>query len=114
MKTIVTIFLLSLVVMKMSAQDAASSRLRIGAYLNGGTSSLVQGMGMNMNMYNYGSMNSNSMMYNYAGSWGGGVSFTVPLHQRWSFVGNLGYMNRGANYGEMNSSYNSQYRLSYL
>ncbi len=115
MKTIVmAIFFLSTVASSLSAQDVVSSRLRIGTYLNGGTSSLVQGMGMNMNMYSYPSMNSNTMMYNYAGSWGGGVSLTVQLYQRWSFVGNVGYMSRGANYGLMNSSYNSQYRLSYL
>lgn len=117
MKSIIAIFLLSLTAIHLTAQDTGNSKLRIGAYLNGGTSSLVQGMGMNMNMYsnNYGGMNSNNMtMYNYAGSWGGGVSLTMPLHQRWSLVGNVGYMNRGANYGEMNSSYDSRYRFSYL
>lgn len=98
------------------AQDKVPNKLRVGLYANAGTSSLVQGMGMNMNMYGsgYNGMNGNMTMYNYAGSWGGGMNLTVPLHQRWSFVGNVGYMNRGANYGEMNSTYNDRYRLSYL
>jgi hypothetical protein len=98
------------------AQDKVPNKLRVGLYANAGTSSLVQGMGMNMNMYGSGYTYGNNMtMYNYTGSFGGGVSLTVPLHQRWSFVGNLGYMNRGANYGDMNSSsYDSRYRLSYL
>ena len=102
----------------VAGQSKVPTKLRVGVYANGGTSSLVQGMGMNMNMYGngYGGMyGSSRTMYNYAGSLGGGVSLTVPLHQRWSFVGNLGYMNRGANYGEMNSSsYYSRYRLSYI
>ena len=70
---------------------------------------------MNMNMYNNSYYGNNNTMYRYIGSFGGGVSLTVPLHQRWSFVGNLGYMNRGANYGDMNSSsYSSSYRFSYI
>ena len=100
------------------AQDKVPAKLRVGIYANAGSSSLVQGMGMNMNMYSsgYGGVYGSDMtMYNYSGSMGGGVSLTVPLHQRWSFVGNVGYMNRGANYGEMNSSsYNSRYRFSYI
>lgn len=100
----------------LAGQESTPGKLRVGLYANGGISSLVQGMGMNMNMYGsgYSGMNGNMTMYNYAGSWGGGMSLTVPLHQRWSFVGNVGYMNRGANYGEMNSTYNDRYRLSYL
>lgn len=116
MKTVIRIIVLFLVTTYVGAQDNPTSKIRIGMYANAGTSSLVQGMGMNMNMYGsgYSGMNSNMTMYSYAASWGGGVSLTVPLHQRWSFVGNLGYMNRGANYGEMNSSYNDSYNLSYL
>lgn len=114
MKTLIAICFLSTMASSLSAQDEASSKLRVGAYLNGGISSFVQGMGMNMSMYSYPGVNSNTMMYNYAGSWGGGLSFLVPLNQRWSFVGNVGYANRGANYGTMNSSYNAQYRLSYM
>ncbi|MCK6617109.1 MAG: PorT family protein [Cyclobacteriaceae bacterium] len=116
MKTTIGIMILCLVTTYLGAQDNTKSKISIGVYANGGTSSLVQGMGMNMNMYGsgYSGMNGNMTMYNYAGSWGGGMSLTVPLHQRWSFVGNVGYMNRGANYGEMNSSYNDRYRLSYL
>ncbi len=108
--------LISLTSTGVMAQDNSPAKLRWGLYANGGTSSLVQGMGMNMNMYNsgYSGMNSNMTMYDYAASWGGGMSLTVPLHQRWSFVGNIGYMNRGANYGEMNSSYSDSYNLSYL
>ncbi len=116
MKTAIRIIVLFFVTTYVGAQDNPTSKIRIGMYANAGTSSLVQGMGMNMNMYGsgYSGMNSNMTMYSYAASWGGGVSLTVPLHQRWSFVGNLGYMNRGANYGEMNSSYNDSYNLSYL
>lgn len=101
----------------LMAQENTSTKVRFGVYANGGTSSLVQGMGMNMNMYGsgYSGMNGNMPMYNYASSWGGGLSLTAPLHPRWSFVGNVGYMNRGANYGTMSSSvYNSSYRFSYL
>lgn len=118
MKTIIAIFSLSLVATLLAAQDVMPSKLKIGLYANGGISSLVQGMGMNMNMYGYGyggMYGSNITMYNYISSVGGGVSLTVPFHQRWSFVGNLGYMNRGANYGTINSSaYESRYRLSYI
>lgn len=118
MKTTIGIMILCLVTTYLGAQDNTNSKIRFGVYANGGTSSLVQGMGMDMNMYRsgYGGMyGSNMPMYNYTGSVGGGVSLTVPLHQRWSFVGNVGYMNRGANYGTMNSStYNSSYRFSYL
>ena len=118
MKKIKGVIVLMLITSIVIAQDNVPVKLRVGAYVNGGTSSLVQGMGMNMNMYSsgYGGMyGSNMTMYNYTGSVGGGVSLTVPLHPHWSFVGNLGYMNRGANYGEMSSSsYNSHYRLSYI
>ncbi|MBN8577939.1 MAG: outer membrane beta-barrel protein [Cyclobacteriaceae bacterium] len=116
MKTAIGVIALFFVTTHVGAQDTPTSKIRIGMYANAGTSSLVQGMGMNMNMYGsgYSGMNNNMTMYNYAASWGGGLSLTVPLHQRWSFVGNLGYMNRGANYGEMNSSYNDSYNLSYL
>ncbi len=118
MKKIKGVIILMLITSIVIAQDNVPAKLRVGIYANAGTSSLVQGMGMNMNMYGsgYGGMyGSNSTMYNYTGSVGGGVSLTVPLHERWSFVGNLGYMNRGANYDEMNSSsYNSRYRLSYI
>lgn len=120
MKKIKGIIVLMLITSLVMAQDKVSRKLRVGVYANGGTSSLVQGMGMNtsMNMYGsgYGGMyGSNMTMYNYTGSFGGGVSLTVPLHERWSFVGNLGCLNRGANYGEMNSSfYNSRYRFSYI
>lgn len=118
MKTTMGVFVFCLATTLAAAQDYTPAKLRVGLYANAGTSSLVQGMGMDMNMYRsgYGSMyGSNMPMYNYAGSFGGGVSFTVPLHPRWSFVGNVGYMNRGANYGNMNSStYNSRYRFSYL
>ena len=109
MKKIKGVIVLMLITSVVTAQDETPAKLRVGLYANAGTSSLVQGMGMNMNMYG-----NNRTMYNYAGSWGGGVSLSVPLHQRWSFVGNIGYMNRGANYGEMNSSYDSRYRFSYL
>lgn len=112
------VIVLMLITSIVIAQDKVPAKLRVGVYANGGTSSLVQGMGMNMNMYSsgYGGMyGSNMTMYNYKGSVGGGVSLTVPLHERWSLVGNLGYMNRGANYGDMSSSsYNSSYRFSYL
>lgn len=109
MKKIKGVIVLMLITSIVTAQDETPAKLRVGLYANAGTSSLVQGMGMNMNMYG-----NNRTMYNYAGSWGGGVSLSVPLHQRWSFVGNIGYMNRGANYDEMNSSYDSRYRFSYL
>lgn len=102
----------------LAGQESTPGKLRVGLYANGGISSLVQGMGMNMNMYGsgYGGMYGSDMtMYDYMSSVGGGVSLTIPFHQRWSFVGNLGYMNRGANYGDMNSSsYDSRYRLSYI
>jgi hypothetical protein len=117
MKKITGVIALMLITSMVMAQDKIPGKLRVGLYANAGTSSLVQGMGMNMNMYSrgYGGYYANDMtMYNYTGSWGGGVNLTVPLHQRWSFVGNLGYMNRGANYGEMYSSYDSRYRFSYL
>ena len=117
MKTTIGIIAFTLATTFLAGQDTTPAKLRVGLYANAGTSSLVQGMGMNMNMYGsgYGGMyGNNRTMYNYAGSWGGGVNLTVPLHQRWSFVGNIGYMNRGANYGEMNSSYDSRYRFSYL
>lgn len=117
MKTILGVTILFFTTTLVTAQDYAPTKLRAGLYVNGGTSSLVQGMGMNMNMYSsgYGGVyGSNMTMYDYTGSVGGGLSLTVPLHERWSFVGNLGYMNRGANYGEMYSSYDSRYRLSYL
>ena len=118
MKTTIGIILFCLTATFLAAQDTTPGKLRVGAYVNGGISSLVQGMGMNMNMYGsgYGGMYGSDMtMYNYAGSFGGGLSLTVPVHQRWSLVGNLGYMNRGANYGDMNSSsYDSRYRLSYI
>lgn len=102
--------------MLIAQEPQSPGKARFGLFVNGGTSSMVQGMGMNTNMYgsNYGGTNGSNMMYSYAGSWGGGVSLTVPLHPRWSFVGNVGYMNRGANYGEMYSSYDSRYRLSYI
>ena len=84
MKTIIAIFSLSLVATLLAAQDVMPSKLKIGLYANGGISSLVQGMGMNMNMYGYGGMyGSNITMYNYISSVGGGVSLTVPFHQRW-------------------------------
>ena len=117
MKKLKGIIVLMLITSLVMAQDTVSRKLRVGVYANGGTSSLVQGMGMNMNMYSsgYGMYGSNMTMYNYTGSVGGGVSLTVPLHPHWSFVGNMGYMNRGANYGKMNSSsYNSRYRFSYI
>lgn len=118
MKTAIGITAFTLVTTLLVAQDFAPAKLRVGLYANAGTSSLVQGMGMGMNMYGsgYGNIYSNnSNMYTYTGSYGGGLSLTLPLHQRWSFVGNLGYMNRGARYGDMySSSYSSQYRLSYL
>ncbi len=118
MKKIKLLIALVLVAFTLPAQDSISHKLRVGLYANAGTSSLVQGMGMGMNMYGSGYGNnygSNTNMYTYTGSYGGGLSLTVPLHQRWSFVGNLGYMNRGARYGDMySSSYSSQYRLSYL
>lgn len=99
----------------LMAQEKAAAKVKFGMYANAGISSLVQGMGMDMYMYgsgyNYGS---NMTMYDYTGSFGGGLSLTVPFHQRWSFVGNVGYMSRGANYGDMNSTYSDQYRLSYL
>lgn len=116
MKTTIGIMMICLISTCLWAQDNANTKIRIGVYANAGTSSLVQGMGMNMNMYGsgYNGMNGNMTMYNYAASWGGGMSLTLPLHQRWSFVGNLGYMSRGANYGDMNSTYSDQYRLSYL
>lgn len=114
----ITWILVFLLPFSLSAQDISANKIRVGLYANGGTSSLVQGMGMDMNMYGSGyggTYGGNMSMYNYTGSVGGGVSLTVPFHQRWSFVGNIGYMNRGANYGEMNSStYNSRYRFSYL
>ena len=117
MKKLNVVIALMLVTAIVSAQDGAPSNLRVGLYANAGTSSLVQGMGMNMNMFNsgYGSMHgSNTSMYNFTSSVGGGVSLTVPLHSHWSFVGNLGYMNRGANYTGINSSENSRYRFSYV
>ena len=117
MKKLKGIIVLMLITSLVMAQDTVSKKLRVGIYANGGTSSLVQGMGMNMNMYSsgYSMYGSNMTMYNYTGSVGGGVSLTVPLHPHWSFVGNMGYMNRGANYGKMNSSsYNSRYRFSYI
>lgn len=80
----------------VSIQVNAQSKFRIGLYATGGTSSLVQGMDMNMHMYNSGfgsTYGNNKTMYNYTGSVGGGVNFTVPIDQRWSFVGNLGYLN---------------------
>ncbi|MEO5600006.1 MAG: porin family protein [Cyclobacteriaceae bacterium] len=118
MKKINGTIVLMLVASVIAAQENIPTKLRIGLYANGGISSLVQGMGMNMNMYSsgYGSMYGNNMtMYDYMGSVGGGISLTVPFHQQWSFVGNLGYMNRGARYGDMYSSSSSlHYRLSYL
>ena len=117
MKKIKGIIVLMLLTSLVMAQDTVSKKLRVGIYANGGTSSLVQGMGMNMNMYSsgYSMYGSNMTMYSYTGSVGGGVSLTVPLYPHWSFVGNLGYMNRGANYRELNSSsYNSRYRFSYI
>ncbi len=114
MKTTIGIITLCLMTTLLRAQDDTPAKVRFGLYANAGTSSLVQGMGMNMygSSYSYGN---DMTMYNYTGSFGAGVSLTVPLHQKWSFVGNLGYMNRGANYGDMNSSsYDSRYRLSYL
>ncbi len=118
MKKVLVVTILLLTTILLAAQDKTPARLKVGLYANAGTSSLVQGMGMNMNIYGsgYGRTYGNDMaMYNYSGSVGGGVSLTVPLHQRWSFVGNVGYMNRGANYGDMNSSsFNSRYRFSYI
>lgn len=117
MKRIKGVIILMLITSMVIAQDKVLNKLRLGLYANGGTSSLVQGMGMNMNMYGsgYGGMYGNDMtMYDYRGSLGGGVSLTIPVHQRWSLVGNVGYMNRGANYGDMYSSYDSRYRLSYI
>lgn len=110
---------LMLIASMVVAQDNVPAKLRVGVYVNAGTSSLVQGMGMNMNMYMYGSgyggtYGNNMTMYNYTGSVGGGLSLTAPIHQRWSLVGNLGYMNRGANYGTINSPYTSRYRFSYI
>lgn len=117
MKTTLGVIALSLISTLLVAQDKTPVKLRVGLYLNAGTSSLVQGMGMNM-MYNNNSYyGSNTTMYRYTGSFGGGVSLTVPLHQRWAFVGNLGYMNRGANYMDMtlnSSTYDSRYRFSYI
>lgn len=117
MKKIKGVIMLMLIISIAAAQDKVPAKLSVGIYANGSASSLVQGMGMNMNMYNsgYGGMyGSNTTMYNFTSSVGGGVSLTVPLHQHWSFVGNLGYMNRGANYNGINSSDNSRYRFSYL
>ena len=115
MEKVILVFSLLISGSLLTAQDKAPTKLRLGLYANGGTSSLVQGMGMNMNMYGSGYYGSNTKMYSYTGSFGGGVSLTVPLQQRWSFVGNVGYMNRGANYGDMNSSsYDSRYRFSYI
>ena len=115
MKKLKGIIVLMLITSLVMAQDTVSKKLRVGIYANGGTSSLVQGMGMNMYSSGYSMYGSNMTMYNYTGSVGGGVSLTVPLHPHWSFVGNMGYMNRGANYGKMNSSsYNSRYRFSYI
>ncbi len=118
MKKIQGIIILVFVASIVAAQENIPTKLRIGLYASGGISSLVQGMGMNMNMYGSGynsTYGTNMTMYNYTSSVGGGVSLSVPFHPRWSFVGNLGYMNRGANYGSMNSSsYDSRYRLSYI
>jgi hypothetical protein len=118
MKKIVLTFTILLSAALLAAQDKTPTKLRIGLYVNAGTSSLVQGMGMNMNMYGngYGNMNGTNMLYNYSPALGGGVSLGFPLSDRWSINGNFGYMNRGAQYG-LTSNYttnNSRYRLSYI
>lgn len=108
---------IAFIAISVIAQDTSRVKIRVGLYANAGTSSLVQGMGMNMNMYSGGAggyNSSNMTMYNYVGSWGGGVNLILPLHQRWSLVGNVGYMNRGANYSESYSSNEFGYRFSYL
>lgn len=115
MKKIAAVFSLLFYTSLLVAQDKTPAKVRAGLYVNAGTSSLVQGMGMNMYSNSY--YGSNITMYRYTGSFGGGVSLTVPLQQRWSFVGNLGYMNRGANYMDMDlnsSTYDSRYRFSYI
>lgn len=117
MKAITGILLLLFSATLLAAQDQTpKNKLRVGVYVNTGTSSLVQGMGMNMNMYNYGysNANGNNMMYGYSTAFGGGISLGLPLADRWSINGNFGYMNRGARYGNIYSSYNSSYRLSYI
>lgn len=120
MKKITLVFSLLFSASLLAAQEKTPAKVRVGLYANVGTSSLVQGMGMNMNMNMYssgygGTSGSNMTMYRYTCSFGGGVSLALPFHQRWSVVGNLGYMNRGANYGGMNSSsYDSRYRFSYI
>lgn len=113
MKSTLVIITLALTAISLVGQDRTDSKLRVGLFANAGTSSLVQGMGMNMNMYRNVNSSSNTM-YNYAGSWGGGISLTIPLQKRWSFVGNIGYMNSGANYGQMYTAYDSRYRFSSL
>ena len=119
MKKLNVVIALMLVTAIVSAQDEAPSNLRVGLYANAGTSSLVQGMGMNMNMYGngYGNVSGSNMpMYGYGASVGGGVSLGFPLNNQWSINGNIGYMNRGVQYG-ITSNYsanNSRYRLSYI
>ena len=119
MKKINVVIALMLVTAIAAAQDRAPANLRVGLYTNAGTSSLVQGMGMNMNMYGngYGNMSGSNMpMYGYGASVGGGVSLGFPLNNQWSINGNLGYMNRGVQYG-ITSNYStnsSRYRLSYI
>lgn len=117
MKKVSLVFLLLLSALLLAAQNKELSKLKVGLFANAGISSLVQDMGMNMNMYSNSYYGSNTTMYRYTGSFGGGVSLTVPLHQRWAFVGNLGYMNRGADYMDMDlnsSTYDSRYRFSYI
>ena len=117
MKTITGILMLLFLATVLAAQDQApKNKLRVGVYANAGASSLVQGMGMSMNMYNYGysNANGNNMMYGYASAFGGGISLGFPLADRWSINGNVGYMSRGAKYGDTYSTYNSTYRISYI
>ncbi len=119
MKKIKGIIVLMLITSLVMAQNKVSRKLRVGVYANGGTSSLVQGMGMNMNMYGngYGNVSGSNMpMYGYGASVGGGVSLGFLLNNQWSINGNLGYMNRGVQYGITSnfSANSSRYRLSYI
>ena len=58
--------MLMLIASMVVAQDKVPTKLRVGVYVNAGTSSLVQGMGMNMYGSGYGGTYGNNMtMYNY-------------------------------------------------
>ncbi len=116
MKTVVGVIVICLLTGQLHAQDTTRPKLKLGVLANGGASSLVQGMGMNMNMYSNGYYpnGSNMPMYSFTMSWGGGVSLTLPVHQRWSVVSNITYMSRGANYSEMYTSNSAKYRFGYL